>query len=150
MISDQPQSQVQGLVLIVLNDLDFASQRNHFPSCTLGSLKALEFIPGGVCEGGSADSRLCSMRGPLQDNPFLTSIYQSLDVVTSWWRSAFSSNKDTQMGKDARSALLPCQVPNTMDFLPITAPLLQSIHNTSQASQKRWVCGVSPRQSLSA
>ena len=63
-ILDQPQSQVQGLVLIALSDLDPASQRNHFPSCMLGSLEVLEFIAGGGCEGESADSRLCSVRGP--------------------------------------------------------------------------------------
>lgn len=70
-ISHQPQSQGQGLLLIPLNDLDPASPKKpHFPLLRAG-------IPGaaGVCTGGrlwrgSADSWLCSARGPWQHNHF--------------------------------------------------------------------------------
>lgn len=50
--------------LITLRDLDPISQRKHFPSCMLASLGALEFTPGGGRRGESADSSLCSARGP--------------------------------------------------------------------------------------
>lgn len=65
-ICQQPHSQSQGL-LIPLNDLDLASQKKPTsPSCVLGSLELLEVAPGGGCGGGSADSWLCSVRGPWQ------------------------------------------------------------------------------------